>query len=196
MRISKNAATIAIAFLWVSGCDRRTASKLESTPEVDVARPVVRQSAEWDEFTGRLGAVETVEVRSRVDGHLDRIHFKPGQIVKKGDLLFTIDPRPFEAALNSAKADVARARADLAHAEYELKRVEGLRKDDVAPEKEFRDVLHAEQKARSDLDKTLAQQRIAELNLEWSGVIAPVTGRISRELVTVTLSPRERVTVN
>ncbi|QDV91733.1 Multidrug resistance protein MdtE precursor [Phycisphaerae bacterium RAS2] len=185
MKLLTGLAAIATALSWVCGCDNTVTSRNESFPEVDIALPVIRQGAEWDEFTGRLGAVESVEVRSRVDGFLDRIHFKPGQIVAKGDLLFTIDPRPFEAALDRAKADVARARAELANAEYNLKRVDDLKKDDVAPEKEYRDVLYGEQRARSDLDRALAQQRIAELNLEWSGVIAPVTGRISRELVTV-----------
>lgn len=183
--IAARMTAIAVAFLIVAGCEKAPPAKIDQTPEVDVAHPVVRQSAEWDEYTGRLGAVESVEVRSRVDGYLEAIHFKPGQIVKKGDLLFTIDPRPFEAALDRAKAVVAQAEAELAHAQYDLERVEGLQSHGAAPEKEYRDVLYAEHKARSDLDRARADQRIAELNLEWSGVVAPVTGRVSRELVTV-----------
>lgn len=185
MRFLTGVAAIAIALLSVSGCDSTTASNPESTPEVDVARPLVRETVEWDEYTGRLGAVEAVEVRSRVDGYLETIHFKPGQIVKKGDLLFTIDPRPFNAELDRAKAEVARAEAELAHSQYDLKRVEDLQTHGAAPEKEFRDVLYAEQRARSELDRARADRRLAELNLEWSGVVAPVTGRVSRELVTV-----------
>jgi multidrug efflux system membrane fusion protein len=158
---------------------------LPPAPEVDVARPVVQENVEWDEYTGRLAAIEAVDVRARVDGYLDKIHFKAGQIVKKGDLLFTIDPRPFEADLKRAKAQVVQAQAELDHAEYELQRIQGLQKQEVAPEKEYRDVLFAERNARAAVDRALASERIAALNVEWSAVVAPISGRISRELVTV-----------
>lgn len=150
-----------------------------------MAPPVVRESVEWDEYTGRFGAVDTVEVRPRVDGYIAEIHFKAGQIVKKGDLLFTIDPRPFQAELDRAMATVKAARAELDHAEFELKRVEGLSRDFVAPEKERRDVLFAEQRARAAVDHAVAEQHLAELNMEWSKVTAPIAGRVSRENVTV-----------
>lgn len=177
------AVLAALAFL--AGCDRKKTAHAEPAPEVDVARPVVREGVEWDEYTGRLAAVETVEVRSRVDGYIQEIHFKAGQIVKKGDLLFTIDPRPFQAALDRARADVQRAAAELQHAEFDLQRIEGFRQEELANEKEYRDVLFAERKARSELDRAQSEQRISELNLEWSGIVAPISGRISRELVTV-----------
>src|ERR1043166_6310986 len=106
---SWGAAAIACGLMLVAGCEKKTPARAEVPPEVDVARPVVHESAEWDEYTGRLGAVETVEVRARVDGYLGKIHFKAGQIVKKADVLFTIDLRPYEAALQRADAEVKRA---------------------------------------------------------------------------------------
>jgi RND family efflux transporter MFP subunit len=154
-------------------------------PEVDVAHPVVRSSVEWDEYTGRLAAVESVEVRARVDGYLEKIHFKAGEIVQRGDLLFTIDPRPFVAELDRADAEVKSAQAELEHAAFDVERIEALRKDHAAPEKEYRDVVYARNKAQADLERTQSAQRRAALNLEWTKVIAPITGRISREAVTV-----------
>ena len=82
-------------------------------PPVTVARPLERTITEWDEYTGRFTAVETVEVRARVSGFIDSIHFKEGQVVKQGDLLFVIDPRPYTFAVEQAKADVERAKAKL-----------------------------------------------------------------------------------
>ena len=175
----------AAAALTYVGCDRKQPPRNQPIPEVDVAPPAVRESVEWDEYTGRFGAVEAVDVRPRVDGYIAAIHFKAGQIVNKGDLLFTIDPRPFQADLDRTLALVKAARAELEHAEFELKRIQGLQKDFVAPEKELRDVMWAEQKARAAVDQALAEQQLAELNLEWSKVVAPISGRISRETVTV-----------
>lgn len=178
-------AALLFALTPFAGCDKTKSAHSDIAPEVNVAHPVVRESVEWDEYTGRLAAVETVEVRARVNGYLEQIHFKAGQIVKKGDLLFTIDPRPFEADLERTNADAQRAQAELEHAEYDLHRVEQLKKDLATAEKEYRDVLFAERKARSDVDLAKSEQRIAGLNLEWSRVVAPISGRISRELVTV-----------
>jgi RND family efflux transporter MFP subunit len=181
----KQCAVMLCGLALLPGCDRKTPSRSELVPEVDVARPVVHESVEWDEYTGRLGAVETVEVRARVDGYLEKIHFKAGQIVKKGDVLFTIDRRPYEAALDRARADVKRAQTELEHSEFDLHRIEELRKTVSAAEKEYKDVFFAEHKAQSELERAIAEQRIAALNLEWTQVVAPIAGRISREFVTV-----------
>jgi len=190
-RASSIASTFALlavvaASLSSGGCTRRQQSRGKPPPpEVDVAHPVVRESVEWDEYTGRLAAVETVAVRARVSGFLEKIHFQAGQIVNKGDLLFTIDPRPFVAELDRANAEVKRAEAELVHAEYDLQRVEQYKRDQVAPEKEYRDTVWAKEKAAADVEQTRSQQRLAALNLEWTGVVAPIGGRISRESVTV-----------
>src|SRR5690606_39928708 len=87
------------------------AAQAPPLPTVTVAEPVAKRITIWDEYSGRFKAVETVEVRPRVSGFVDKIHFKDGQLVKEGDPLFTIDPRPFEIAVESAKADIARAEA-------------------------------------------------------------------------------------
>src|SRR5258705_9491989 len=96
------------------GCDSRPAtSAAPPAPPVTVAKPLQKTITEWDEYTGRFAAVATVDVRARVSGFIDSIHFKDGQIVKQGDLLFIIDPRPYKLAVDQAKAEVERSRAKL-----------------------------------------------------------------------------------
>ncbi|MFO0972914.1 MAG: efflux RND transporter periplasmic adaptor subunit [Phycisphaerae bacterium] len=178
------AAALLAALALLIGCRQTPAPRPPPPPEVDVARPIVRTGVEWDEYTGRLVAVESVEVRPRVSGYIEKVHFQAGQIVQRGDLLFTIDRRPFDAELDRAKAEVARAHAVLEHAEYDLQRVESLKKTNSAPEKELQDVAFAAEQARADLDRARSGQRLAELNVEWSSIVAPISGRVSREQVT------------
>src|SRR5262245_40920701 len=129
MRLARHCACLLFAaLLSSSGCTSKKVPSQPAPPEVDVAHPVVRENVEWDEYTGRLAAIEEVDVRARVSGYLEQIHFKAGQIVKKGDKLFTIDPRPFEADFERAKAEVKRSQAELEHAKYDLKRIEELQK--------------------------------------------------------------------
>ena len=102
---------LLFAALSLAGCDRKPAAgAAPPPPSVTVAHPVQKVITEWDEFTGRFTAVESVEVRARVSGFIDSVHFKEGQIVKQGDLLFIIDPRPYRNAVDQAKADVERAK--------------------------------------------------------------------------------------
>src|SRR5687767_6718122 len=109
------------------GCDRNAPTAAgPPPPEVDVAKPIVRDVTEWDEFTGRLSAIDTVEVRPRVSGYLESVHFREGQIVKKGDLLFVIDPRPFRAVTAAAEAGVAAAQTRLDLARNDMQRSENL----------------------------------------------------------------------
>src|ERR1700694_5552901 len=96
------------------GCDSKpVASSAPPPPSVTVARPLQKVITEWDEYTGRFASVATVEVRARVSGFIDSLHFKDGQIVKKGALLFVIDPRPYKLAVEQTKGDVERARSKL-----------------------------------------------------------------------------------
>ena len=105
---------LLVAPLALTGCDSKPPEAAgPPPPPVTVARPLQKKITEWDEYTGRFMAVETVEVRARVSGFIDSIHFKDGQIVKQGDLLFVIDPRPYQLAVEQAKADVERAQARL-----------------------------------------------------------------------------------
>jgi RND family efflux transporter MFP subunit len=128
MRITTLAA-IAMIALALAACGQsqsKTPSAAPPAPQVTVAKPVTRQVAEQDEYVGRFVAVDSVEVRARVSGYLEAIHFQDGQIVHKGDLLFTIDRRPFETALAQAQASLEQARANFAFAEADLKRAQAV----------------------------------------------------------------------
>src|SRR5690606_18668439 len=110
MRAIRTFAILGIAALYLAGCQQEQAAQpAPPPPEVTVTQPVRKQIVQWDRYTGRLAAVQLVEVRPRVSGYLKSIHFDEGQMVKQGDLLFVIDPRPFEAALNSVTAQLEEA---------------------------------------------------------------------------------------
>ena len=148
-------------------------------PPVTVAVPVTKRISTWDEYSGRFVAVASVEVRPRVSGFINQVHFRDGQIVKAGDQLFTIDPRPFLIAVESAQADIARTKAQVDLAENEVERARPLVKSGAVTERDF-------DQRRANLAVTRAQQlsaeaslKSAELNLEWTEVRAPISGRIS-----------------
>jgi len=147
-------------------------------PQVAVAKPTKKLVADSDEYVGRFVAVDYVEVRARVSGYLDTIHFKDGDFVKKGEPLFTIDRRPFQAALDQAKATLSQARANLAFAESDLKRSEGLPRGAVITQQTFDQRVQAERVARASVESNEAAVRQAELDLEFTELSAPVSGRI------------------
>src|SRR5712691_4671586 len=134
---------IFLAFLLVIanlliGCDSKpAASSAPPPPPVTVARPLQKAITEWDEYTGRFTAVASVEIRARVSGFIDSIHFNEGQIVKQGDLLFVIDPRPYRLAAEQAKADVERAQAKLEIATLDVQRATPLVRSQSLTEREF-----------------------------------------------------------
>jgi RND family efflux transporter MFP subunit len=151
---------------------------------VKVAQPVVRDTMEWDVFTARLDAVESVEVRPRVSGYLQAIHFTDGALVKKGDLLFTIDPRPYEAVLRRAQADLALATARLALAEKNLARAGDLLRSHAISQEEA-DIRESNRRqAAASVEEAQAAVDAARLDVEFTHVTAPVAGRVSRKLVT------------
>lgn len=152
---------------------------------VSVAAPILRRVTQWDEYSGRFAPSETVEVRPRVSGFVDKIHFKDGQIVNAGDILFTIDPRPFEIALDSAKAEVARTTAQVELAETEVERAEPLVKSRTITERDFDQRRANLNIARAQQQAAQASLKSAELNLEWTQVKAPISGRISDRKVDV-----------
>src|SRR5258708_36514777 len=127
------------ALLLVVGCSESPQKQASAPPPpaVTVANPVKRVVIDQDEYVGRFVAVDSVEIRARVSGYLDRIHFTDGQIVKQGDLLFTIDKRPFQAALDQAKANLAQARANFAFAETDLARGAQLVRERTITEQPF-----------------------------------------------------------
>jgi len=166
------------------GCDGKpAASSVPPPPSVAVASPLQKVINEWDEFTGRFTAVETVEVRARVSGFIDSIHFKEGQIVKQGDLLFVIDPRPYRIAVEQAKADVDRAKAKLDIARLDVQRAAPLVRSQAVTEREFDTRRSTERDAAAQVASLEAALKQSELNLEWTEVRAPISGRISDKRV-------------
>jgi len=153
-------------------------------PQVTVATPLVRQITDWDEYTGRVAAVESVEIRAQVSGYLDAVHFKDGALVKKGDLLFVIDPRPFKAALDEARADLSAARVRLELATSELIRARKLATEKLIAEESLDVKVKAKREAEASLEAATAAEQAAALNLEFARIRAPISGRIGRALVT------------
>ncbi|MBN9541876.1 MAG: efflux transporter periplasmic adaptor subunit [Alphaproteobacteria bacterium 65-37] len=146
---------------------------------VGVAEPIAKRVTQWDEFSGRFEALASVEVRARVSGFIDKLHFRDGQIVKAGDPLFTIDKRPFEIAVESAEAEVARTKAQVDLAELQVERGASLIKSKTITDQEFDTRKANLAVARAQLKSAEAGQKSAELNLEWTDVRAPISGRIS-----------------
>lgn len=152
-------------------------------PPVTVARPVVREIQELDDFIGRFEAVDEVDVRARVSGYLDKVHFTDGAIVREGDLLFTIDPRPYEAALQQAQATLDSANAQLNFAINDLQRAEGLRRNETVTEQTIDQRREAYLAAKGAVDRDEAALAQAKLDVEFTQIRAPIGGRMSRRLV-------------
>jgi RND family efflux transporter MFP subunit len=151
---------------------------------VTVSQPVVRNVIEWDEYTGRLEAVESVEVRARVSGYLQSVHFTDGAVVKKGALLFVIDPRPYQAELDRAKAALEQANARFERTQKDFARAQQLVKSRAISQEEV-DTRSADQReAQEAVQAARASVEAARLNVEFTQVKAPISGRISRQLVT------------
>ncbi|HSD53639.1 MAG TPA: efflux RND transporter periplasmic adaptor subunit [Burkholderiales bacterium] len=154
-------------------------------PPVSVAAAVEKEVVESDEFPGRVEAVESVEVRARINGYIESIHFKPGAEVKKGDLLFQIDPRPFEAQVAAAESQVAATRAQLELARTDLTRNEQMWADRATSKREFDDAATRVRTLTSQLRANEAALATARLNLGYTRVTAPVSGRVGKAEITV-----------
>ncbi len=154
-------------------------------PAVTVATPISRELIEWKDFTGQFEAVDFVDVRARVSGYLESIHFTDGQIVKKGDLLFVIEPKPFELALELAKAQLAEAEASLELAKAQLQRTSELRKKDYATVETYDERVAQVNTATASRDAAVAALDQAQLNLDYTRVTAPIAGRASRHELSV-----------
>jgi len=146
---------------------------------VSVSAPIAKRVTQWDEYSGRFEAVATVEIRARVSGFIDKLHFKDGQFVNVGEPLFTIDKRPYEIALDSARADVARNKAQVDLADLQVQRGAALVASRNIPEAENDTRKSNLAVAKAQLKAAEAAMRNAELNLEWTEVTAPLSGRIS-----------------
>jgi RND family efflux transporter MFP subunit len=178
---------LAIAMtLVLSGCpNEEQAGGPPPAPKVTVAKPVVKNIVEMDDFTGRFEAVDIVDIRSRVSGYLDKIHFEEGTLAKAGDLLFTIDPRPYQTNLDEAKSSLIVAKTEFDFAAKELERAESLvGRGDISRSTldERRQRFAATQ---AQIEGAKAAVRRAELDLEFTEIRAPFTGRISSKQVSV-----------
>jgi RND family efflux transporter MFP subunit len=176
---------VGVACAALSGCRSTQAPPAPAPPAVVVSPPLVIRMTEWDEYTGRFEATDRVDVRARVDGYLDSIHFRDGAIVKPGDLLFVIDPRPYEAVLEGARADVVRAQTRLELASTDLTRGESLFAIRGISQEEFDRRAQAQKEAEAALIVARAAERAAALNVEFTRVRAPIGGRISQKFVSV-----------
>ncbi len=167
-------------------------------PPVTVAKPVVKDITEYDEYIGRFEAIDQVDLRAQVSGYLDRVNFIDGALVKKGDLLFVIDQRPYRLALEEARAALASARAELEFATTDLRRAETLRQGGNVTEQVFDQRRQRVSTARAAVDRNQAAQNRAQLDLEFTEIRAPIDGRVSRRLVSIgnLIKPNETVLTN
>ena len=170
--------------LALAGCSGNgNSQQAPGAPGVDVALPLVERVADWDAFTGRFDSPEHVDVRSRVSGYLEAVHFEDGAIVEAGDLLFTIDPRPFEAVLAAANGQLAQARAQLVQARADLDRAERLLSSRAISEEAIEQRRTAVRTAEAGVASASANSDAAALNLEFTQVTAPTAGRTSSRMV-------------
>ncbi len=153
-------------------------------PAVTVALPILREVIDWDEFTGRLVSPETVEIRARVSGYLDKVHFTVGAEVKEGDLLFTIDPRPYEAIVQRMEAGVASAKSRVELATQELENVAKLQNNGAVSAEDYQRRANAAAGATASLRAAEAELREAKLNLEFTQIRSPIDGRVSDARIT------------
>ena len=171
--------------LCAAGCKKKEEAPPPPPPNVTVAKPVARKIVEHSEYTGRLAAIENVDVRPRVSGYINEIDFKDGALVKKGDLLFVIDPRPYQAALGQAQGQFKQAQAAQDLANRNFARAEDLQATKVTSKSEFD--ASATSKSQGEAQTATAQAAVdaAKLNLDFTRITAPIDGRVSREQVTV-----------
>ena len=173
---------------FLAGCGRSGPSSLERPtpppPKVTVVTPEVRNVIDWDHFTGRLAAVEMVDIRARVTGSLQEVHFKEGAEIKEGDLLFSIDPRPYEAIVERMEARVTSARSRAELTAKELENVTKLQGNGAISAEDFDRRAKAAAEAEGLLRAAEAELRAAKLDLEFTEVRSPINGRISDARVT------------
>ena len=171
----------ALAVVVVSACGRTPdTAQAPAAPKVTVAKVIEQPINEWDEFTGRLEAPETVEIRPRVSGQIDQVAFTEGAQVRKGDLLFQIDPRPFQAEVRRLEAQVQQAKATAIRSANEARRGERLRDSNAISAELAESRSSAAAEARAGVDAIQAQLDLARLNLSFTRVTAPISGRVSR----------------
>lgn len=187
-RIGGTAAAAVALLAGLAGCgprDARAQDAPEGPPSVTVARPLERQIVDWDDYVGRFEASQRVEVRPRVSGYLRSVNFTDGQFVSRGQTLFTIDARPFEATLAQTVAEEARARATLTNANTELARSTRLVEAQAASREELESREAAVRQAQAGVAAAQAAVRARQLDVEFTRVTAPIAGRVSDRRIDV-----------
>jgi RND family efflux transporter MFP subunit len=162
----------------------RGVAKAPQTPAVTASLPAQREIVEWDEYTARLEPIEMVEVRARVPGYLSEVHFKDGQNVTAGDRLYTIDPRPYERLLATARAELEQARTRLKNTTRDVERGRPLVEKRYLSERLFEERENLMRDARAGLAVAEARVKTAELELSFTSIIAPISGRMGRSVLT------------
>jgi len=179
---------ISVMAIWLAACSSESGGGSGGPggpPPVTVASPERRSITDWDEYTGRLEAVESVEVRARVSGYLESVHFSDGQIVEAEQLLFVIDPRPYQTAVDRARAEVNQAQVRLKLAASDLERARNLFQSRAISEEEFDARTQDRQISEAALQAARASLAQAELELSFTEIRAPIAGRVGRKQVTV-----------
>ena len=179
MRTVKIVAASALVAAALYGCSPRSEAQAPPAPAVTVATPLVQTIQDWDEFTGRFEATQDVDVRARVGGYVSAVHFRDGDFVRRGQLLFTLDPRPAQAALASARATLAQANAQLTLARSELARTQTLLESQAVSQAEADTRRGAVLTAEAAVAAANAGIRARQLDVEFTRVVAPISGRVS-----------------
>jgi membrane fusion protein, multidrug efflux system len=174
-----------VSSLALFSCSRQAPPPESQPPPVTIAKPVQKEIIEWDYYTGRTEAVESVNITPRVSGYIDNITFKAGDSVNKGDLLFVIDPRPYQATLDQAKAQQRQAEANQQLQDANFARQDKLRQTGVIAKEDFDTALSNKNQAAASVLAAAAAVESAQLNLTFTRVVSPIRGLISRELVTM-----------
>ncbi|OZG73189.1 efflux transporter periplasmic adaptor subunit [Hahella sp. CCB-MM4] len=182
-------ALLSLALLLLSACNEsspppQTAGGKMPPMPVTVAKVLYETISEWDEYTGRLEAPQTVELRPRVSGYIDKVLFTEGSIVKQGDLLFLIDPRQYQAEVNRLNAELKSAEARLKLANSDLNRAQSLRKQSAIAIEQVEARSADLDQAQANVESIKAALDVAKLNLSFTRVTAPISGRVSRAQVT------------
>ena len=174
----------ACLLLTLAACGKSGAPQAPPPPQVSVAQVLEKRVKDWDEFTGRLQAIETVEIRPRVSGYIDKVAFTEGSLVKRGALLFIIDPRPYQAEYDHAAADVKRFKTALELGQIELKRVQQLKDSGAVSQEELDERKSTVAQTEANVAGAQAALEAAALNLNFTKVTSPIDGRVSRAEVT------------
>lgn len=184
-RAIHRALSFTVLLLAFTACRKTPPAQQQGPLPVNVITAVEKEVTEWDEFTGRIEAVESVDIRPRVSGYITEIHFKAGAVVNKGDLLFVIDPRPYQADLDRATANFEQAEAQVKLAQIDFKRTQALRQKNVVSPEEFDQKAASLQQAEASGRAAKAARDSAALSLDFTRITSPITGRVSNERVTV-----------